>query len=341
MPDKNTQRVTIDDVAREAGVSIATVSRVINRSVPVAPQTMERVLAAIKKLSYQPQAAARILASRKTNTLGLLIPEISGYFFLPIIHGIESGAYERGYSLLIHTNFSAGERTEGYMPLNLGEHNTDGLIVFAHSLHDDELKRLHGAGLPMILLHQTSPTGLAIPNVTFENKMGARRLVEHLVVEHGYRKIAFLAGPEEHEDSYWREMGYIEALIALGIGYNPALKVAGNFDALYAKQSVLELLATNQDIDAIFAADDESASGAMMALREAGLRIPDDVAVVGFDDTQLALHLTPPLTTVHAPIEDAGRQAVKHLIQLISGETVDLVTLLPTEVVVRQSCGCQ
>jgi DNA-binding LacI/PurR family transcriptional regulator len=340
MAEKTIRRPTIDDVAREAGVSIATVSRVINRTVPVAPQTMERVLTAIKKLNYQPQAAARILASRKTNTIGLLIPEISGYFFLPIILGIESAAYENGYSLLIHTYMTAEDRLEGHMPLSLGEHNTDGLIVFAHSLTIDELHQFHDAGFPMVLLHQTPPAGLAIPNVTFENKMGSRQLVEHLVIEHHYQKIAFLAGPEDHEDSYWREMGYIEALIALGIDYNPDLKFAGNFDAQQAKNSVTELLAEHRDIDAIFAADDESASGAMMAIRESGLRIPEDVAVVGFDDTQLAPHLLPPLTTIHAPIEEVGRQAALQLIQLISGESVDPVTLLPTELIIRESCGC-
>jgi DNA-binding LacI/PurR family transcriptional regulator len=340
MVEKDTQRSTMDDVAREAGVSTSTVSRVINRTVPVAPQTMERVLAAIKKLNYQPQVTSRVLTDQKTNTLGVLIPEISGYFFLPIILGIESSAYENEYSLLIHTNLTAEDRGENHIPLCLGEQNTDGLIVFAHSLTDDELHQLHATGLPMILLHQTPPNGLAIPNVTFENKMGSRQLIEHLVVEHGYRKIAFLCGPETHEDSYWREMGYIEALIALGVDYDPALKYSGDFDAQRAKQSVAELLASNRDIDAIFAADDESASGAMMALREAGLRIPEDVAVVGFDDTQLAPHLTPPLTTVHAPIEEIGRQSALQLIQLIDGETVDLVTMLPTELVVRQSCGC-
>jgi LacI family transcriptional regulator len=340
MGDKNAQRPTIDDVAREAGVSATTVSRVINRTVPVTPQTMERVLVAIKKLNYQPQVTTRVISNQKHNTLGLLIPELSGYFFLPIILGIESVAYESGYSLLIQTNSNPDERVDGHMSLCLGDHNTDGLIVFAHSLTNKELQQLYIAGLPLVLLHQTPPTGLQIPNVTFENKIGSRQLVEHLVVQHGYQKIAFLAGPEEHEDSYWREMGYIEALIALGIDYNPALKVPGNFDPQQAKKSVTELLAAHQDIDAIFAADDESASGAMIALREAGFRIPEDVAVVGFDDTQLAPHLIPPLTTVHAPIEEIGQQAALQLIQLISGETVDPVTMLPTELVIRQSCGC-
>jgi DNA-binding LacI/PurR family transcriptional regulator len=118
------------------------------------------------------------------------------------------------------------------------------------------------------------------------------------------------------------------------------LKLIGQFNANTAKEAVVAFLETGREFDAIFAADDESASGAMMALREAGLRIPEDIAVVGFDDTLLAAHLTPPLTTVHAPIEQAGRQAVSQLIHLIEGAPTEAVTLLPTEVVVRRSCGC-
>ena len=340
MVDKKNQRPTIDDVAKEAKVSIATVSRVINKTAPVAEQTVARVQAAIETLNYQPQAAARILASRKTNTIGLLLPEISGHFFFPMIQGIGAGAHENGYNLLIHSAISPPADQKGLMPLSLGEHNTDGLIVFAHSLNEPELRRLHDIGLPMVLLHQSPPAGLAIPNITFENKEGSRKLVEHLIVEHDYHKIVFIAGPEEHEDSYWREMGYNEALHNHNIPSDPALKLSGYFDPQRAKAAVAQLISTGLDAEAIFAADDESASGAMMALREGGLRIPEDIAVAGFDDTLLALHLSPPLTTVHAPIEQAGRQAAQQLIQLIDGKAVEAVTLLATELVIRNSCGC-
>jgi LacI family transcriptional regulator len=338
--EKKYQRPTINDVAREAGVSIATVSRVLNHNASVAEKTAQRVFAAIETLNYRPQTAARILAGSKTHTIGLLLPEIGGYFFFPMLLGIESGAHENGYNLLIHSALAPAHTEMGMMPLSLGEHNTDGLIIFTHSLNDRELWRLHGLNLPMVLLHQSPPEGLAIPNVTFENKNGAHNLVEHLIVEHGYFRIVFLAGPEQHEDSYWREIGYREALQAHGIEFDPALKLIGNFDPQFARQTVAQLLAAGIEFDAIFAADDESASGAMMALRYAGLRIPDDIAVVGFDDTLLASHLTPPLTTVHAPIGQAGQQAVEQLIKLISGEPAEAVTLLPTEVVIRKSCGC-
>ncbi|HBX69065.1 MAG TPA: LacI family transcriptional regulator [Chloroflexi bacterium] len=337
---KPSTRPTIDDVASYAGVSIATVSRVINQTAPVATKTVERVQAAIENLNYQPQAAARTLAGRKTRTIGLLLPQIGGYFFFPMLQGIESGAHVDGYNLLIHSALSNPDPDQGEMPLALGEHNTDGLIVFAHSLSEKELRRLYDFGLPLVLLHQSPPEGLAIPNVTFENKDGARRIVEHLIEVHGYREIAILTGPEEHEDSYWREMGYLEALNAHGLVFNSALKLRGKFSPEIARLAVAGLLGTGVPLDAIFAADDESASGAMMALREAGLRIPEDVAVVGFDDTLLASHLTPPLTTVHAPIEQAGRVAISQLVRLINGEKTESVTLLPTELVIRKSCGC-
>jgi len=338
---KKNLRPTIDDVAKEAGVSIATVSRVINQTNPVARKTAERVHSAIEDLNYQPQAAARILASRKTNTIGLLLPEISSHYFFPMILGVENGAQEHGYNLLIHSTLTSDKSRQGQMPLSLGEHNTDGLIVFAHSLSEEELKRLYGLKFPVVLLHQSPPEGMLIPNVTFNNKSGAREIVEHLIVKHSCRRILYLAGPDNHEDSIWRERGFIEALHAHNISFDPAMKISGNFNAENAKNSVRRLIATEKEVDAIFAADDESASGAMMALREVGRRIPEDIAVVGFDDTLLALHLTPPLTTVNAPIEQAGRQAVQQLVQVIDGKVARALTLLQTKLVIRQSCGCR
>jgi DNA-binding LacI/PurR family transcriptional regulator len=192
----------------------------------------------------------------------------------------------------------------------------------------------------MVLLHQSSPPGLNIPNVTFENKKGARKLVEHLISHHNYRRIAFMAGPEEHEDSYWREMGYLEALHDYGIDFDPSLRLEGYFSPERAQLEIRRILSDGLEVDAIFSADDESASGAMMALREAGLRIPEDIAVVGFDDVQLASHLNPPLTTVRAPIKQVGTQAVEQLVQLINGEAANELTLLPTEIIIRKSCGC-
>jgi len=333
-------RATIADVAQRANVSIATVSRVINQTAPVADETAERVRAAIAALHYVPRAAARSLASSRTNVVGLLVPKISGSFFPAQLRGIEGGARENGFGLLIYCTQDRKEAAGG-MRRPVGEHNTDGLLVFTDSLDEEELVRLHEIGFPMVLLHQSPPAGLDIPCVTFENKDGARRLVEHLIEVHGYRRIAFLRGPEEHEDSYWREMGYREALAEHDIPLTPELVGFGSFDQAQAQAAVEAWLAAGVEMEAVFAGDDEAASGAIIALQRAGRRVPEDVAVVGFDDSPLSRHLTPlPLTTVRAPIEQSGYEAARQLVRLIRTGEADPLVLLPTELVIRRSCGC-
>jgi len=332
-------RVTIADVARRASVSTATVSRVVNKSGPVAPDTADRVWGAIKQLDYVPHMGARVLASNKSHTLGLILPGISGYFFSELLRGIEHGVAHHDYSLLIYATHRAGKSEQDfYLPLN--EHNTDGLIVFTESLDEDQIARLAARQLPVVLLHQSSPAELGIPCVTFENKDGARAIVEHLIKVHGCRRVAHLAGSEGQEDAYWRELGYRQALAANDIPFDPALVALGNFEVGAAETAVTRWLADGLEIDAVFAADDESATGAISALRQAGKRIPQDVAVVGFDDAPFSAHLTPALTTVRAPIEEAGKAAAGQLFSLIGSGQADLLTLLPTEPIIRQSCGC-
>ncbi|RME82460.1 MAG: LacI family transcriptional regulator [Caldilineae bacterium] len=332
--------VTIADVAREAGVSTATVSRVINENAPVSAATAMRVRAAIERLNYRPSAAARGLASRRTHLIGLLAEEISAPFFAPILRGIEKGAREAGLGLLIHCTQGTPAANSGYRR-PLGPHNTDGILVFAGGLQEEELVYLTSLEFPVVLLHRSPPDSLDIPAVTVENKRGARELVRHLIEVHGYRRIAFLRGPEGHEDSYWREQGYREALAAADIPIEPQLLAYGGFDQKIAQQAVTAWLEQGVKPDAIFAGDDEAATGTIMALQAAGLRVPEDVAVVGFDDVYLAHPLMPPLTTVHVPIEAVGREGVRELVRLIAGGEPEPLTLLPTELVIRRSCGCQ
>ncbi len=334
-PDESS-RITIMDVAEYAGVSTATVSRVVNKSGTVSDEAAAKVYAAIEALNYKPSAAARGLASRRTNAIGLLIDEIGGEFFQPMLRGIEIIARESRMDLLIS---STGGMDTASPPYPLGENNTDGLIVFANSLPQEELVRLHKIGFPLVLLHRSPPFGLDIPCVTVENKEGARRMVNYLIDERGYRRIAFLTGPSSHEDAYWRKIGYQEALAAHAIPLDPTLMLWGGFDEQQARISITNWLKNGLNAEVIFAADDDSAIGAMAALKEAGLRIPEDIAVVGFDDIRLAAYLDPPLTTVRAPIEQAARIAVEQLVKVIRGEVVELMTLLPTELIIRRSCG--
>lgn len=338
MNDQPPTPATIADVAQLAGVSIATVSRVLNGNTPVIPETAQRVQDAIRTLNYVPRAAARGLASRKTNTIGLLVPEISGDFFPPMLRGIEMSARELGYDLLIQTTMVGIESTR--QP-TLGEHNTDGLLVFSGGLPNTELNRLRHLGLGVVLLHQTAPASLDIPTVTVENKKGAMLAVEHLIRVHQRRRIAFLRGPEGNEDSFWREKGYLQALETNGIAYDEALVSYSGYNRDGAYRAVLKLLEQGPAFDAIFTGDDDSATGTLTALREKGKRVPEDVSVIGFDDVSFCIHLTPPLTTVHAPTEQVGRQAVYQLNKLIRNEPIEeQITLLPTELMIRQSCGC-
>jgi len=329
---------TIGDVAQHAGVSIATVSRVLNGTAPVVCETEERIRTAIAKLHYVPRSAARVLASQRTNAIGLLLPEIGGWFFPSMLRGIEAAAREAGYDLLIHT-------VEAAYPLKvsrraLGRHNTDGLIVFTNSVDNEELVHLKQSGFPVVLLHETPPASSDIPVVTIENKSGAQKIVDHLIEVHHCGRIAFLQGPEGHEDSEWRERGYRESLEAHGIPFDETLVASGEFDENAAANAVGQWLMDGVEFDAIFCGDDDAAIGVFSALQRAGRLIPDDVAVVGFDDVPLARFLTPPLTTVRAPTEQVGYDAVRQLVRLMRGERAEPLILLPTELVIRKSCGC-
>lgn len=329
---------TIADVAGQAGVSIATVSRVLNGTASVASETAERVQAAMAELRYTPRAAARVLASRRTNAIGLLLPEIGGWFFPSMLRGIEAAAREAGYDLLIHT-------VDADYPLKasrraLGMHNTDGLIVFTNSVEAGELEHLKRNNFPIVLLHQTPPENMDIPVVTIENKTGAQKLVDHLIETHNCRRIVFLQGPEGHEDSEWRERGYREALEAHGLPFDETLVAAGEFDEVAAAAAIGQLLMDGVDFDAIFCGDDDAAIGVITALQRAGRLVPEHVAVAGFDDVPVARFLTPPLTTVRAPTEQVGNDAVCQLVRLMQGERAEPLILLPTELVIRRSCGC-
>ena len=326
---------TIADVARHADVSIATVSRVLNGTTPVQPEKADRVRLAMAELQFVPRQAARVLASQRTHTIGLVLSEISGAFFPLLLKGIEASAYEAGYDLLIHST-----QKEGPSRRPLGEHNTDGLLIFTDSLDHRELHRLHHLTFPMVLLHQTPPDSLQIPTIAIENKDGATMLVSHLIAMHGRRRIVYLRGPEGHEDSVWRERGYREALEAHNLEFDPSLIASGEFDEEEALATVQQLLLDGVEFDAIFAGDDDSAIGAIRALKLAGRHIPQEVAVVGFDDVPFARYLSPALTTVRAPIEEIGREAVRQLVRLMNGQPAEALTLMRTELVIRESCGC-
>ncbi len=335
---KTSNNATIRDVARRAGVSVATISRYLNNTAPLAAETAGRVKQAMEELNFSPHPAARNLATRRTNTIGLVLQEIGGDYYTPLLRGIEAASGEAGFDLLIHSTRAHVSGNSQRRTLN--EHNTDGLLVFIDALDTPELTRLNSIGFPVVLMHQASPETLNIPTVTIENQSGACQIVDHLVTTHNRKRIVFLRGPENNEDSEAREFGYRQALKKHGITADPVLVTRGGFDSEGAYNAMIDLLARNIRFDAVFTGDDDSAIGVLEALKQSGIRVPEGVAVAGFDDSIFARLLSPPLTTVRAPIEEVGREAVRQLTRLMHGGEAEPVTTIPTEMVVRRSCGC-
>lgn len=335
---RRSSSVTIRDVARHAAVSVATVSRFINQNAPVSQEVSERIQQVMLDLSYKPHAAARQLATRRTMTIGLVLHNMHTDFFAPLLSGIESVVSENQYNLLVATY---DHKTYPHRQPPIGPHNTDGLLGYADCLNEEQLTDLCRSKFPIVLIHRTAPPQLKVPFVTVENKAATRKIISHLIEEHGRRSIAFLRGPCEQEDSRWREQGYRDALDAHGIRFNPNLMIYGEFSQHISYENVRKLISTNGvHFDAIFTGDDDAAVGVLKALQEVGMRVPEDVSVVGFDDARLSSFLNPPLTTVRAPTEVVGRAAASLLFDLIQERPAEAVTLLPTQIVLRRSCGC-
>jgi DNA-binding LacI/PurR family transcriptional regulator len=195
----------------------------------------------------------------------------------------------------------------------------------------------------MVLVHRTSPPSVNIPSVTVENLEITQKLVEHLIQEHGKRRILFLRGPLHQEDSYRREVGYKSALAANNIPFDENLVLNGEFERDIAYQALNDFLGNGKRVafDAVFSGDDDAAIGVLKALHKHGFRIPEDVAVIGFDDLGFAPFLNPPLTTVRAPTESVGRIAAERLFGILENHTSEEAVVLPTEIIFRRSCGCQ
>jgi len=331
-------RATIEDVAKAAGVSTATVSRVMNRSGKVSQRALKRVEAAMTALKYVPSATAQGLARHKTNTIGVVLPSFGTPFLQTLLQGISQGAYNHGLSILLYAHHAPTLFQTG-IALPVGEHNTDGMVIFSNSADDHLLLYLYERQFPTILLYQYAPTGAPLPSILIDNYQGAYDAVTHLLTHCGRRRIAFLRGPAGNDDSAEREAGYGAALRAHGYPSDPTLIGVGNFSTPRSEATVGAWLAAGHHFDAIFAGDDNAAVGAINALQAAGRHVPDDVAVVGFNDDPLEQLAIPPLTTVRAPTIRVGYTAIHQLVQRFQGHSLAPVTKLPTELVIRHSCG--
>lgn len=336
---KRSSSITIRDVAQQAGVSVATVSRFINKNAPVSPEVAERLQTVMLDLRYVPHAAARNLASRKTRLVGLLLNNLHNDFFIALLNGIEPVVRKKEHNLIIATYHFDSRNA---MPPPVGPHNTDGMLVFSDGLTDEDLLALHSTGFPIVLVHRLPPNGINIPSVTIENTKVTAELINHLITGHGRRRILFLRGPAKQEDSDLRELGYRSALAANGIQVDESLFLHGEFERDFAYQAMNEFIDQNgrNAFDAVFTGDDDAAIGVLKSLREYGIRVPDDVSVAGFDDLGFAQFLNPPLTTVSAPTALIGQAATERLFGLLENRQTDEVTIMPANIIYRRSCGC-
>jgi DNA-binding LacI/PurR family transcriptional regulator len=329
-------RPTLEAVAARAGVGRGTVSRVINGSPKVSPEAREAVQQAIEELGYVPNRAARTLVTRRTDTVALFVSEseervFGEPYFAGIIRGISAGLADTGLQLLLAIAQSADEheRFERYLT---GQH-VDGVLLISLHGGDPLPRHLEESGVPTVL--GGAPVGVEpVSVVDADNRGGARNAVEHLIGL-GRRRIATITGPQDMRVGVDRVDGYRDALSAAGL---TELVAAGDFSEESGVRAMHELLVRDPGLDAVFTASDPMAVGAMRVLKEHGRRIPDDVAVVGFDDSATARHTDPPLTSVHQPLEAMGREMSRLLVARIRGETIERSTvILDTHLVTRES----
>jgi LacI family transcriptional regulator len=325
---------TIKDVARAAGVSVASVSRALNGHDSVTDETRARILKAANDLRYVPHAGARSLITRRTDTVGVLLPDLHGEFFSELIRGMDIAARVSGRHLLISS--SHGSALEAAQAILTLQGRVDGLLVMSPHADTRMLAANLPEALPIVLMNTRIASG-SYAALSVDNYGGAAAMMRYLV-DGGYRRIAFIGGPAQNFDADERLRGYRDALAA---EHAVETILPGDFSEASGYKAGLELCARRDRPDAIFAANDMMALGCLFALTEHGLRVPDDIALAGFDDVPIARFASPPLTTVRVRIVDLGRRAFERLVAEIDGnaDRARINEQLACELVVRQSTG--
>jgi LacI family transcriptional regulator len=332
--------LTLEDIAKEAGVSRSTVSRVVNDNPHVRDNVRRKVLDVIDRTGYRPHVAARTLASQRSLMLGLVVPRgvrtfFTDPYFLHLTQGLVEACNDYNYTLGL---FLAGahEEEDKIIPRVSRPGFLDGILIQSGARGDQLIPQLVGANLPLVVVGRPFDR-IEVSYIDVDNVDAARNAVMHLI-RLGYERIATVAGPGRLTAGLDRVQGYRRALRDRGRAVNPDLIAEADFTEAGGYDAMQRLLPHKPD--AVFAASDIMAVGAMRAVRDAGLRIPDDVAIVGFDDISLATKPEPPLTTVHQPVQQFGRSAIELLLDLIeNGIHPPRRVVMVTELMVRESCG--
>ena len=329
---------SIGDVAARAGVSVATVSRALRGLPNVAPSTRARVLAAASDLQYVVDPHASRLAAGKTRTMGMIVPLFTQWFFTQVVSGAEAVLAASGYDVLLYNVGSPTSRERVLTDLSFRK-RVDGVIVIDLPLTEEQERRLERLDLPVVLVGIPS---VRFPNVTIDNLMAARTATRHLV-NLGHEHIGLISGmpddPLRFRAPLERRTGYRQVLMEAGLEVRDELDVPGNFSMRGGAEAMAQLLGVEHPPSAVFAESDEMAIGALKTVRDAGLRVPDDVSIVGFDDHEVAEYVG--LTTVSQPVSDQGEVAAGLLLERVQAdqEASPPSVVLPTKLVVRTTTG--
>lgn len=324
------------DVARIAGTSTSTVSHVINNNRYVSPAVREKVLTAIAELNYAPSALARSLKIKETRTIGMLLTTSNNPFFSEVVRGVERSCYERGYSLILCNTEGSAERMLSSLEVLL-QKRVDGLLLMYSESHQipEELFRCYPV-LPIVMM-DWAPFSRACDTIQDNSLMGGELATQYLLSK-GYRQIACISGPKNNTQACRRLKGYRQAMSSGGITLRADYEVEGNFQFSGGLVAMQQLLSLKQPPKAVFCSNDAMAVGVYLALHQAGLEVGKDMAVIGYDDIELASFLTPPLTTIHQPKEALGKLAVDTLLRRIEDITLQPeVLVLTPRLIERQS----
>lgn len=334
---KKTMKATIYDIAREAGVSIATVSQVINGKGKISEKRRAEIMEIMERLHYQPSAIAAALTGKQTYTLGLLVPDISNPYFAELARAVEDRSRQLGYSVVICSTDNKDERVERYLNL-LQQKRVDGMMIGTGIDNADILSPLLQQSIPVALIARHMPS-LSVHTVTIDDILGGALAAAHLL-ELGHTHVAVLSEPSKVSSSQERVRGFRETLNKAGHTLEPNQIRESAADLNSAKKEALLLLGENHHPTGLFCCNDIQAIGALQAAKELGLRVPEDVSIIGFDNTILASVTSPPLTTVAQPIEELGHRAVDLLIEELKDEQKEPQKIvLKPELVIRESAG--
>lgn len=333
----NPSSITLEDIARVAGVSPMTVSRVLNGKSGVAAATRQKVMAAVQASGYVPNLNARALAGNQTRVLGMLVPDFSTQYISELARGAGHAANQAGYELVLYTHSHAQQKASTHVTL-ITRGLLDGLIIVLPDIADQQLEGLHQSGLRMVIVDHRHELK-SLPSVDADNYRGARLMMDHLL-DLGHRRIGFIAGRPDTRASLERLRGYKESLQLRGIDVDEQLIHPGNFLQAEGVKGAQAFMQLDQPPTAIFACNDMMALGAMDAVRDMALRIPEDISIGGFDDIPMSAHFYPALTTIRQPLFDMGSAATRMIINMLSDiENPSHQLELKTELVVRRSTG--